>query len=107
MQLVRLEALNWCKTAIPAGAGLGTAATWMLCLILHIWVGGEFMALPLWQLSPMGILFGSISGFVTVWIASASPANKASKVSPIAAVSGNTDRKPAGKVSANLESWEK
>ena len=102
MQLVRLEALNWCKTAIPAGAALGTAATWMLCLILHIWVGGEFMALPLWQLSPMGILFGSINGFVTVWIASASPANKASKVSPIAAVSGNTDRKPAGKVSANL-----
>ena len=102
MKLVRLEALNWCKTAIPAGAALGIVATWMLCLILHIWVGGEFMALPLWQLSPMGILCGGISGFVTVWIASASPAKKASKVSPIAAVSGNTDRKPAGKVSANL-----
>ena len=102
MQMVRLEALNWCKTAIPAGAALGTAATWMLCLILHIWVGGEFMALPLWQLSPMGILCGGISGFVTVWIASASPAKKASKVSPIAAVSGNTDRKPAGKATVNL-----
>lgn len=102
MKLVRLEALNWCKTAIPAGVALGTVAAWMLCWILHIWVGGEFMALPLWQISPMGILCGSISGFVTVWIASASPAKKASKVSPIAAVSGNADRNPAGKVFASL-----
>lgn len=87
MKLVRLEALNWCKTAIPAGAALGIAATWMLCLIMHIWVGWEFKALPLWQISPMGILCGGISGFVTVWMASAAPAKKASKVSPIAAVS--------------------
>lgn len=104
MKLVRLEALNWCKTAIPAGAALGIAATWMLCLIMHIWVGWEFKALPLWQISPMGILCGGISGFVTVWMASAAPAKKASKVSPIAAVSGNTERIPSGKASSHLGS---
>ena len=102
MKLVRLEALNWCKTAIPAGVALGIVATWMLCLIMHIWVGGEFNTLPLWEISPVGILCGGISGFFTVWIASASPAQKASKVSPIAAVSGNADRNPAGKAFVNL-----
>ena len=90
MKLVRLEALNWCKFAIPLGLVFGVILTWGLCLFLHLWVGDEFKALPLWKISPMGILCGGISGFVTVWIASATPAKKASKVSPIAAVSGNT-----------------
>ena len=107
MKLVRLEALNWCKTAVPLGIALGVAVTWGLCLLMHIWVGGEFMALPLWEISPMGILSGGISGFVTVWIASSSPAKKASKVSPIAAVSGNTggrpERHPFASASTHLE----
>ena len=90
MKLVRLEALNWCKFAIPLGLVFGVILTWGLCLFLHLWVGDEFKALPLWKISPMGILCGGISGFITVWIASATPAKKASKVSPIAAVSGNT-----------------
>ena len=30
-QLVRLEALNWCKTAVPLGSLMGIAATWGLC----------------------------------------------------------------------------
>lgn len=55
----------------------------------------------------MGILSGCISGFVTVWIASSSPAKKASKVSPIAAVSGNTggrpERHPFASASTHLE----
>lgn len=74
MKLVRLEALNWCKTAVPLGVALGVAATWGLCLFMHIWVGDEFEALPLWKISPAGILCGAISGFITVWIASSAPA---------------------------------
>ena len=50
-RFVRLEALNWCKTAIPTGVLMGT---------------------------------------VTVLIAARAPAKQAAKVSPIAAVSGNT-----------------
>lgn len=106
MNLVRLEALNWCKTAVPLGIALGAAVTWGLCLFMHIWVGGEFQALPLWEISLVGILCGGVSGFVTVWLASSSPAKKASKVSPIAAVSGNTgsrfERLPSASVSAHL-----
>ena len=29
IRFVRLEALNWCKTAIPAGVALGIAVTWL------------------------------------------------------------------------------
>lgn len=94
MRLVRLEALNWCKIAVPLGIALGVVVTWGLCLFLRVWVGGEFSALPLWEISPIGMLCGGVSGLITVWIASSSPAKRASKVSPITAVSGNTDRHP-------------
>ena len=35
IRFVRLEALNWCKTAIPAGVALGIAVTWCLCAALR------------------------------------------------------------------------
>lgn len=28
IRFVRLEALNWCKTAIPVGVALGIVVTW-------------------------------------------------------------------------------
>lgn len=56
IRYVRLEALNWCKTAVPAG-----------------------------------LISGAMVGIVTVLLAAQSPAKHASKVSPMAAVSGNSD----------------
>lgn len=91
MQLVRLEALSWCKTAIPAGAALGVVVTWGLCAFLRLFVGGEFADFPLWQVSPAGIVSGVIVGLVTVWLAASAPARRAAQVSPVAAVSGNAD----------------
>lgn len=44
-RFVRLEALNWCKTAIPVGIVLGTVSTWALCAILRFVVGEEFRSL--------------------------------------------------------------
>ena len=41
IRFVRLEALNWCKTAIPAGVALGIAVTWCLCAALRFIVGEE------------------------------------------------------------------
>ena len=35
IHFVRLEALNWCKTAIPIGCILGTITCWILCAILR------------------------------------------------------------------------
>lgn len=37
IRFVRLEALNWCKTAIPIGCALGTIACWILCAVLNFW----------------------------------------------------------------------
>ena len=31
IRFVRLEALNWCKTAVPVGVLLGTLASWSIC----------------------------------------------------------------------------
>ena len=46
MRFVRLEALYWCKTAIPAGVVLGLAVTWILCAMLRFLSPGMFAELP-------------------------------------------------------------
>lgn len=90
-RFVRLEALNWCKTAIPIGIVLGTISTWALCAILRFVVKEEFSIIPLFGISPIGIISGIVMGLVTVLLAARAPAKQAAKVSPVAAVSGNTE----------------
>lgn len=91
IRFVRLEALNWCKTAVPLGVILGIVITWGLCAALRFIVGGEFSNMPLFRVSIIGIISGIIIGVVTVLIAASSPAKRASKVSPVTAVSGNAE----------------
>lgn len=91
IRFVRLEALNWCKTAIPIGCALGTVTCWILCLILRFLVKGEWVDMPLFAVSISGILSGAVVGIVTVFIAAHSPAKQAARVSPVAAVSGNAE----------------
>lgn len=90
-RFVRLEALNWCKTAIPIGIALGTVSTWVLCAVMRFVVQEEFTAIPLFGISPIGIISGVVMGLVTVLLAAGAPARQAAKVSPMAAVSGNTE----------------
>ena len=91
IRFVRLEALNWCKTAIPIGCALGTVTCWILCAILRLFVKGEWVDMPLFAVSINGILCGALVGVITVFIAAHSPAKQAAMVSPAAAVSGNAD----------------
>lgn len=97
IHFVILEALNWCKTAVPVGVLLGIVVTWMMCAILRFLVGEEFSNIPLFGISFLGIMSGIFVGIITVLIAARAPAKRAAKVSPISAVSENfetNNRKP-------------
>ena len=89
IRFVRLEALNWCKMAIPVGLVLGIGASWVLCAILRFLVGEEFSEIPLFGVSVIGLISGIVVGVVTVLLAARAPARRAAKVSPVAAVLGN------------------
>lgn len=91
MHFVRLEALNWCKSAIPAGCILGVLVSWIMCAILRLLVRGEWEDMPLFGVSAPGIFFGIAVGIVTVFLAAHSPAKRAASVSPVAAVSGSAE----------------
>lgn len=94
IRFVKLEALNWCKTAVPVGAALGVASAWVLGAILRYWVQGEFSDWPVFGVSILGIVSGTAVGLLTVLLAARSPARRASRVSPAAAVSGNLEARP-------------
>ena len=88
MHFVRLEALNWCKSAIPIGLGVSILVTWGLFLVLKYKIGGEFSDLS-FRLSLIGIVSGILVGLASVLLAANAPAKRAAGVSPMAAVSGN------------------
>ena len=83
VRFVRLEALNWCKTAVPIGLALGIITTWGLCAVLRFMVGEEFSNIPLFGISVVGIVCGILVGVITVLLAANAPAKQASKVSPL------------------------
>lgn len=101
VRFVRLEALNWCKTAVPIGLVMGIATTWVLCAALRFLVGEEFSYIPLFGISNIGIVCGILVGIITVLIAANAPARRASKVSPVAAVSGNIGSEKTVRYAAN------
>ena len=92
MHLVQLEALYWCRTAVPIGVLLGMGATWILCALLRYGAGSEFVQIPLFGVSGVGILSGVLVGVLTVLLSSIAPARRAASVSPVAAVAGNFSR---------------
>ena len=89
IRFVRLEALNWCKTAVPAGVALGIMAAWLLCAVLRFLVGGQFSEIPVFGISITGIVIGSVTGIAAVLLAARAPAKRAARVSPVEAASGN------------------
>ena len=95
IRFVRLEALNWCKTAVPIGLILGILCSWGLCAALRFLVREEFSHIPLFGVSIIGIVSGIVVGVMTVLIAAGAPAKRASKVPPAAAVSGSLENSRA------------
>jgi len=100
-RFVRREALGWCRTAIPAGVGAGILVVWVLCGILRFLSPGLFDGLPVFGISFPGTAAGIIVGFLTVLMAARAPAKRASRVSPLTAVSGNGGTVQEAKHAAN------
>lgn len=95
-RFVRLEALNWCKTAIPTGVLLSVVTIWGLCGALRLLSSMYFSDMPVFGISLPGILAGLLVGLITVLLAARTPAKKAAKVSPVTAVSGNAEAPVTG-----------
>lgn len=101
IRFVRLEALNWCKSAIPCGLLTGMLVVWALCALLRYLSPVYFGSMPSRGISPLGILAGALLGVVTVLFAAQPPAKKASRVSALTAVSGNVKiQSPAKRAAA-------
>ena len=103
MRLVRKEALSWCRLAIPVGISIGIVVIWVLCAILRFLSPEFFKAMPTFGFSVPSILAGIVVGLVTVLFAAYSPAKKAAKVSPLAAVSGNANDLEPARNAANTQ----
>lgn len=87
---VILQGLRQSMKAVPFGLIIGQILTWCACLLLKSISGERFSEIPLFQFSIVGLIAGTVIGFLIVLLASLSPAKKAAKVSPVTAISGNT-----------------
>lgn len=101
IRYVRREAFGWCKTAVPAGVLAGTFVVWGLCGMLRFLSPGLFEGLPVFGVSWPGMAAGVLTGLITVFLAAGAPARRASKVSPLTAVSGNAGTVQAVKRTAD------
>lgn len=88
-RLVRCEALQLCVGAIPTGLALSVITIWGLCAVLRQASDFYFGDMPVFAVSWVSLVCGTLIGLVTVLLAARAPARRASRVSPLTAVSGN------------------
>ncbi len=87
---VLLQGIRQSAKGVPIGLLAGQIVTWAACLLLKSISGDRFSEVPLFEFSIVGILAGIVVGFLIVLLASISPAKKASRVSPVTAISGGS-----------------
>ncbi|MCL6613109.1 MAG: ABC transporter permease [Firmicutes bacterium] len=90
-KLVKREGLILAARALPLGVPLGVVMTFVCCAILKFYNSHLFAEIPLFYLSPTGILAGVAVGLLTVFLATLLPAKKAARVSPVNAVTGSSE----------------
>lgn len=86
---VLLESIRLCLFGIPIGLIVGTVITMASSAFLRYVNSAYFSDMPIFDLSLISLVSGTLVGFLTVTLAALSPAKKAAKVSPQCAVSGN------------------
>ncbi|MDE6619987.1 MAG: ABC transporter permease [Lachnospiraceae bacterium] len=101
IRLVHREALGLCTFAIPASVIAGMAVIWVLCAILRCLSPAYFATMPVFAVSLPSIAAGIFIGILTVLLASRAPAKRASKASPLAAVTGSANNLATVRKAAN------
>lgn len=89
---IRLEGLQYCVKAIPIGLISGCLLLWCAVFVLNTLNSQYLPEIQMFQISYPGIAAGIVIGIFVVMTASGSPAKRAAKVSPQAAVTGNISR---------------
>ncbi len=90
-KIVRREGMYIVLRAIPLGVAAGLLLSFVCSAILRVYNESLFEHFTVLRVSIMGIAAGILIGFATVFLASYLPAKKASRVSPISAVTGYKD----------------
>lgn len=104
-KFVLLEGINFSLKGIPIGLLIGTIIVWVSSAFLKYVNPVYFSDMPLFGISWPSIITGIMVGFLTVILASLSPCKKASKVSPLSAVTGNINQNnvPQSKTAAKTK----
>ncbi|MHB8126831.1 MAG: ABC transporter permease [Desulfitobacteriaceae bacterium] len=88
-RFVLLEGIRFSLKGIPLGLLTGTVIVWAASAFLKYVNPAFFSDMPLFGVSWVSLISGVVVGFLTVILASLSPCQKAAKVSPLSAVTGN------------------
>jgi putative ABC transport system permease protein len=91
-RFVLLEGIRFSTKGIPIGLLSGTVMVWASSAFLKYVNPTFFSDMPLFGISWPSLITGVAVGFLTVILASLSPCKKASKVSPLCAVTGNINQ---------------
>ena len=105
LRFVRREALQWCITAMPIGIGLSIVVVWGLCAVMRKLTTVWFGYMPTFGISWLSIGASVVLGLITVLLAARTPAKMAAKVSPLEAVTGNTQQESSFHHAANTRRW--
>lgn len=95
LRFVRLEALCWCRTAVPAGLFAAAAAVCLVSALMKTAGPERLSYIPVRGVSLPGTCTGAALGVLTVLLASRVPAKRAAQVSPLEAV------RTAGRMAGN------
>lgn len=90
-RIVRREGLYVLLRALPFGLALGIGVGILCSLILKFLVSSYYGDINVLNISLVGIIAGAAVGTLSVFMASSSPAKKASRVSPVNAVTGSNE----------------
>lgn len=86
LRYVRLEALCWCRTAVPAGLLAAAAAVCLVAALMKTAGPERLSCMPVWGVILPGTCVGAALGVPTVLLSSRAPAKRAARVSPMEAV---------------------